>query len=186
MWCDTFFRGSKTCSLCQLQTYCSFKWWSNQNKTSEVFAGKKWPKLVTSTGSLKNEQSKKCSDSQPEIYTYFKYVLKMNSQKKNSIEGKELQQLKIYETNLDVFISCWKNLAVVEWKIISTVGDARAVMAVAVAERFEQKSFYGLSAKKKQVAVLERMPLEEVRVHTSQSNTRWRYWLGIKTCFVQE
>ena len=48
-------------------------------------------------------------------------------------------------------------------------------MAVAVAERFEQKSFYGLSAKKKQVAVLERMPLEEVRVHTSQSNTRWRY-----------
>ena len=65
-----------------LQTYCSFKWWSNQNKTSEVFAGKKWPKLVTSTGSLKNEQSKKCSDSQPEIYTYFKYVLKMNSQKK--------------------------------------------------------------------------------------------------------
>ena len=48
-------------------------------------------------------------------------------------------------------------------------------MAVAVVERFEQKPFYGLSAKIKQVAVLERMPLEEVRVHTSQSNTRWHY-----------
>ena len=71
-----------------------------------MFAGKKWPKLVTSTGSLKNGQNKKCPDSQPEIYTYFKYVLKMNSHKKNSIEGKELPPLKIYETNLDVFISC--------------------------------------------------------------------------------
>ena len=53
-----------------------------KTKTSEVFAGKKRPKLVTSTGSLKNEQNKKCSDSQPERYTYFKYFLKMNSHKK--------------------------------------------------------------------------------------------------------
>ena len=53
-----------------------------KTKTSEVFAEKKRPKLVTSTGSLKNEQNKKCSDSQPEIYTYFKYLLKMNSHKK--------------------------------------------------------------------------------------------------------
>ena len=30
----------------------------------------------------------------------------MNSHKKNSIEVKELPQLKIYETKLDVFISC--------------------------------------------------------------------------------
>ena len=48
-------------------------------------------------------------------------------------------------------------------------------MAVAVVERFEQKPFYGLSAKIKKVAVLERMPLEKVRVHTSQSNTGWHY-----------
>ena len=59
-----------------------------KTKTSEVFAGKKWPKLVASTGSLKNEQNKKCSDSQPEIYTYFKYVLKMNSHKKIVLKGK--------------------------------------------------------------------------------------------------
>lgn len=70
----------------------------------------------------------------------------MDSHKKNIIEGKDLPQLKIYETNLDVFIICWKNLAVIEWKIISTVGEVRAVMAVAVVERFEQKPFYGLSA----------------------------------------
>ena len=38
-------------------------------------------------------------------------------------------------------------------------------MAVAVVERFEQKPFYGLSAKIKQVAVLERMPSVEVRLH---------------------
>ena len=120
---------------------------------------------MTCTGSLKNDQNKKCSDSQHEIYTYFKYVLKKGFAQKNSIEGKDLPQLKIYETNLDVFLSCWKKLAVVEWKIISTVGDARAVMAVAVVERFEQKPFYGLSAKIKQVAVLQRMPSVEVRVH---------------------
>ena len=38
-------------------------------------------------------------------------------------------------------------------------------MAVPVVERFQQKPFYGLSAKIKQVAVLQRMPSVEVRVH---------------------
>ena len=38
-------------------------------------------------------------------------------------------------------------------------------MAVPVVERFQQKPFYGQSAKIKQVAVLQRMPSVEVRVH---------------------
>ena len=59
-----------------------------KTKRARYSPEKKWPQLVASTGSLKNERNKKCSDSQPEIYTYFKYVLKMNSHKKIVLKGK--------------------------------------------------------------------------------------------------
>ena len=47
-------------------------------------------------------------------------------------------------------------------------------MAVPVVERFQQKPFYGLSAKIKQVAVLQRMPSVEVRVH--DFTIKYRSW----------
>ena len=54
-------------------------------------------------------------------------------------------------------------------------------MAVAVVERFEQKPFYGLSAKIKQVAVLQRMPSVEVRVHVFTI----KYRLALLTWYKQ-
>ena len=45
-------------------------------------------------------------------------------------------------------------------------------MAVAVVERFEQKPLYAWTVRQdKKVAVVERRPLMEVRVHNSQLNT---------------
>ena len=41
----------------------------------------------------------------------------------------------------------------------------RALVAVAVVERFKQESMYGFSAMAKKVAVVERWPLVEVRLY---------------------
>ena len=54
-------------------------------------------------------------------------------------------------------------------------------MAVPVVERFQQKLFYGLSAKIKQVAVLQRMPSVEVRVHVFTI----KYRLALLTWYKQ-